>query len=278
MSDTSKRERHHEDHRSATGPKTARGKAISSRNARKHGLLSKELIVSAEDKPALEHLRCSLRDELKTSSFLLTMLIEDVVVSYWDLMMCIRRKNEYLKGTKEEPAAVNSSSNLSVADLRGDWNTQRRLRLLQELRQDVAATGWISDRWKEALITAFGQPFYSTLMQWHATEGIYLMLTEILIKKDVDLPGSRTESQIAAAADKQAALEAPLRRAAVMKLIDMQEQLLVSQASIQAGFQSVRSDPLELYQRYETTARRNLHRAIREYMDVKRDLECLTDE
>ena len=253
---------------------TARGKAVSSQNARKHGLLSKELAVSAEDKPVLENLRRSLRDELKPSSVLLTMLIEDVVVCYWDLRMCIRRKNEYIKEMKAEPVQLNGSSTLSVADLRGDWNIQRKLRLLQDLRENVGAMGLVTERWKELLTAAFGQPFYDLLVQWHTTDGMYFLFVDgWLVKNETyhfrELPPKET---IAAAAEKQARLEAPLRRAALMKLIEMQEQSLVSQASILSGSQSQHSDPLELYQRYETTARRNLHRAIREYMRVRRDL------
>lgn len=112
-------------HSNATGPRTARGKTISSRNARKHGLLSQELIVSADDKPTLEHLRRTLRDELQPSSVLLTMLIEDVCVSYWDLMMCIRRKSEYLKQIKGDLPAVNSSSTFSAAPISGETGTFR---------------------------------------------------------------------------------------------------------------------------------------------------------
>ena len=191
--------------------------------------------------------------------------------------MCIRRKNEYLKQMKTEQVAISGSSTLSVADLRGDWNTQKRLRLLQELRQNVEPMGWVSERWKEPLDAAFGDALYNILRQWHTTEGMHFLMTEMMIKKNeiYQLQERPPEEKIAAAAEKQARLEAPLRRAAVMKFIDMQEQSLISQASIQAASQSQHSDPLELYQRYETTARRNLHRAIREYMCVGRDLLSL---
>ena len=38
---------------------------------------------------------------------------------------------------------------------------------------------------------------------------------------------------------------------------------------------SAGSDQLELHQRYETTGRRNLHRAIGEYVQAAKDLQVL---
>lgn len=270
-----KSKRNHHNGHNATGPKTARGKIISSRNAQKHGLLSNELIVSADEKPVLEHLQRSLRDELKPDSSLLTVLVEDIVVCYWDLKMCIRRKNEYLEKKHSDSSATDTTA-LSVDELRGDWNTRNRLRLLQSLREDVGPTGWISPSWKDPLVAAFGQELCDILMEWHATEGAYALLTEMVIEKDkiYKFRDPPKEDDVAAAAKRQEKLEAPLRREAIMKFIALVEQLLVTQAAAEMSWrESQGADPVELFQRYETTARRSWHRAIREFVSVRKDLQ-----
>ena len=48
----------------STGPVTAEGKARSSRNALKHGLTSKDLIVREDEKEAFEQLQADLRAQL----------------------------------------------------------------------------------------------------------------------------------------------------------------------------------------------------------------------
>jgi hypothetical protein len=45
----------------STGPQTAEGKAITSRNALKHGLLSQEILLPGEDADALAELRRQLQ-------------------------------------------------------------------------------------------------------------------------------------------------------------------------------------------------------------------------
>ena len=45
----------------STGPKSADGKARSSRNSFKHGLYSKHLVLPNEDPAELDQLRASLR-------------------------------------------------------------------------------------------------------------------------------------------------------------------------------------------------------------------------
>jgi len=261
------------------GPKTSRGKLISSRNAQKHGLLSKELIMSADEEPIFEQLKRSLGDELNRDSVLLSMLADDVGVCFWELMLCLRRKHEYLAQRQSQSNAIETGSPaLSAAELRGDWNVRRRLDLLQELRNAVRSTGQVTPAWEDLLVGAFGQPFYDLLIEWHTTEGQFVLLGETIVKKDkvFNHPPPSPEAEVSAAARRQARLEAPLRRDAIMKLLELKEEFLVAQHSTETSLRdSAGSDPLEVHQRYETTARRNLHRAVREYLQVAKDLHVL---
>lgn len=70
----------------STGPKTARGKGYSRRNAVKHGLLSKRLLFSDEGKPIDEELHQfweSLHDKYGDGDVRTNLLVEGLVVEYW---------------------------------------------------------------------------------------------------------------------------------------------------------------------------------------------------
>lgn len=70
----------------STGPKTARGKAHSSRNAITHGLLIKQLLFSEEGKPQneeLQQLYDGLCEKYGTDDIRTHLLAEGLVVDYW---------------------------------------------------------------------------------------------------------------------------------------------------------------------------------------------------
>jgi hypothetical protein len=60
-----------ENARKSTGPRTAQGKCISSRNVIKHGLLSKELVIRSgegrESAKEFQHLLSQLQEDLQPS-------------------------------------------------------------------------------------------------------------------------------------------------------------------------------------------------------------------
>ena len=68
-----------------TGPRTARGKAASSQNARKHGLRSKDVVIPGEDHEEFEDLHRDLRQDLKPLGALEEELVEHVASASWRL-------------------------------------------------------------------------------------------------------------------------------------------------------------------------------------------------
>jgi hypothetical protein len=66
-----------------TGPRTAAGKAISSRNAFKHGLASSQLIIEGEDLAEFESLEAALLDEHAPATPTETLLVKDLAKFYW---------------------------------------------------------------------------------------------------------------------------------------------------------------------------------------------------
>ena len=69
----------------STGPKTPEGKTLSSKNATKHGLLSKQVLLPSESEEEFEELSQGLREDLKPVGALETMFVEDIAAHFWRL-------------------------------------------------------------------------------------------------------------------------------------------------------------------------------------------------
>ena len=65
------------------GAKTEEGKAIVSKNAIRHGLLSKEVLLKTEDATALEELRVALMEEMAPVGTLEHIFVERMVTDVW---------------------------------------------------------------------------------------------------------------------------------------------------------------------------------------------------
>ncbi len=69
----------------STGPRTPEGKAIVSRNALKHGLLSQKVVLDDEDRAAFDEVRDGLLSALAPEGELEQLLADRVVASAWRL-------------------------------------------------------------------------------------------------------------------------------------------------------------------------------------------------
>lgn len=69
----------------STGPNTPEGKTLSSTNATKHGLLSKQVLLPSESEEEFEELSQGLREDLKPVGALETRLVEDIAADFWRL-------------------------------------------------------------------------------------------------------------------------------------------------------------------------------------------------
>jgi hypothetical protein len=70
----------------STGPKTSRGKAMSSFNSMRHGLLSKRLpLLYGQGKRQFNHLLTSLQQDLEPVGALEEVLVEKIAQGYWRL-------------------------------------------------------------------------------------------------------------------------------------------------------------------------------------------------
>jgi hypothetical protein len=74
----------------STGPKTQEGKAAVALNARKHGLLSREVLLPGEDGAALAKLSEDLRAQLAPVGFLEGLFVDRIIAALWRLHRLIR--------------------------------------------------------------------------------------------------------------------------------------------------------------------------------------------
>jgi hypothetical protein len=72
-----------ENAKKSTGPKTAEGKAASSKNAIKHGIYSKFACIPGEDPEKLDALRADLRAEHQPASLTEEILVDELAHHYW---------------------------------------------------------------------------------------------------------------------------------------------------------------------------------------------------
>lgn len=69
----------------STGPKSEAGKARSSRNATRHGLTGKQVVINGEDQEAYEALRRDLIDSYQPANAAEAMLVEEIAQGFWRL-------------------------------------------------------------------------------------------------------------------------------------------------------------------------------------------------
>ncbi len=71
--------------RRATGPRSARGKAIASKNAQKHGILSKDVVLETENRFEFDQLHSSYMDHIKPVGPVERDLVGFAVMALWRL-------------------------------------------------------------------------------------------------------------------------------------------------------------------------------------------------
>jgi hypothetical protein len=78
--------------KAATGPRTESGKQVSSRNALRHGLTAKTLVLTTEDKSAFDELRAALHAAHAPVNDLEHAAVEALAEAQWRLNRCRRHE------------------------------------------------------------------------------------------------------------------------------------------------------------------------------------------
>jgi len=69
----------------STGPKTPGGKAVSSKNSIRHGLLARDVILKDEDQRAFEAMQTALVEELRPLGEIERQLVDRIIGALWRL-------------------------------------------------------------------------------------------------------------------------------------------------------------------------------------------------
>lgn len=86
----------------STGPKTASGKAVASKNALKHGVLSRQVVLPDEDPAEFEDFRRRLMEDLKPAGELETVFAERIMLGAWRLRRVVRLEAAVIRSQESE--------------------------------------------------------------------------------------------------------------------------------------------------------------------------------
>ena len=87
--------------RKSTGPRTTKGKAVASKNAIKHGLLSSEPVMDDESEQEFGQFRDAMFTDLAPLGQLECFLVDRIAASAWRLRRAVRVEGKMLQGDFE---------------------------------------------------------------------------------------------------------------------------------------------------------------------------------
>ncbi|NBO24095.1 MAG: hypothetical protein EBU93_02520 [Chlamydiae bacterium] len=124
----------------STGPKSLSGKAVASRNAQKHGILTKHLVIQNEDSQDLTSLVSEIMTSLLPEGKIEEILVEKIISSIWRLQRLIGAETALFKEKnwigQEEPMHEAYSSHAMASMSRYESCLERNFyKALHELQR-----------------------------------------------------------------------------------------------------------------------------------------------
>jgi hypothetical protein len=150
----------------STGPKTPEGKAVASRNATKHSLTSKQVVIPGEDPAEYETHRGDLVAALKPANALESELVEELAASSWRLKRAHRIETavlaEIAAGSPDPDAAIAKSFLERPKELdrlvrymtsieRAYWRVFDKLEAIQCARREQEYQAAIEESYRQSL-------------------------------------------------------------------------------------------------------------------------------
>lgn len=115
----------------STGPKTPNGRAVSKMNALKHGILSKEVLVSGikvkESRHELFKLHHRFWDELKPVGPVEEMLVDQIVTAHWRLRRALTAESGEIELNVDRGQWQRKTSHLKLTTLRWEMEEEPTL-------------------------------------------------------------------------------------------------------------------------------------------------------
>lgn len=105
----------------STGPRTAAGRAVSSRNAITHGLRSHTTVITGEDSDELDQFRQLLLDDLAPEGIMEILLADRIVAVFWKLRRAGQMETElfaHMNGVQEDRASTKKADIPIIVNIR----------------------------------------------------------------------------------------------------------------------------------------------------------------
>ncbi len=141
--------------RLSTGPATAKGKASSSQNARKHGLTARQVVIGGENLQDFESLKSDLTAQYAPATTTEQIYVNEIAENYWRLMRARRIETELLDREMETLLGTGDAS-LSAAfvNASGELDKVRRYMVSIE-RAWHRAIAQLTSQQRERKLAAF---------------------------------------------------------------------------------------------------------------------------
>jgi len=98
------------------GVKTEEGKAVSKYNAIKHGILTKDIILSGENEAELVDFSKKIRTELKPANEVELILVERIIANTWRLKRALKAEKEMIEHDMENEKDLGAALSYDFAN------------------------------------------------------------------------------------------------------------------------------------------------------------------
>jgi hypothetical protein len=252
----------------STGPRTPTGKRTSSRNSRKHGLFSRELLLADEDKREFEKLRRELTQQMPPQTALQQIALDQIATCSWRCTVALRVESRQVEEVLGVPTVVQNAFDEPSTDphkLRwfgsGRHDLNVAMRILAQLRDDIRQCGTVRPCWKDHITACFGAEFYKTLTEWAPMNASALQFASVLThhSKTFNAPLPAGDSGNVYVRDPEQ------QQQMLLKLVDTSTSYLsaakkiAEEGTLRARTAAANSDSLP---RYFQAATRDLQRAV----------------
>lgn len=255
--------------KTATGPRTTKGKSRSSRNSRKHGLYSSELELTKSEMLEFADLRSGLQARLKPNTEIKALVFDDVISCAWRLKLALRleqiciKKSFQANADKPPTQATQASSG---------WTLHSRLKLIKDLRERTTHGEVIADsvELKDLITGAFGEDVAKILSVCTTRDRAGWALLDAMRKKcaTFHMEPPAALSELEKEAESTLLLAPDTYGLLVSALLDYICRNLLQDGTEYRGV-SEEIQRVELFLRYYVKARRDFYQALKEYGALK---------
>jgi hypothetical protein len=267
----------------STGPKTPRGKRYSRSNALKHGVYSKELLVSEADKPEFEEMRAGLEADLQPSTTLQGLAFDYIVVCHWRCKLALRlERPQFVRQFQDEQPENERGEAPDVDPVIERWYGSRPadvrvgISALEYAMAEFEGPGSFREETKKFLMSGFGPHFVLLLEEWNTMSKDAILLANNIVSHSKDFPDPPdmdVESSSPPGETTKVVIDPMQGRHMVVKLLEerrnyLKELLEMMRRKTFDGKPDA-AQSTDFNPRFLADANRELRRALDHYFDLK---------